>query len=115
MKKGDVRKVAAIHVTPETNSKSLRQVLCGAREKSREQIEKLESILESYDNQEELTPRALLCISFLMDWYTDGINDDLPGVVSSGLSRIIHRCAYETAKRYAERKELLEHSYQIAR
>jgi hypothetical protein len=110
MKKGKERKVAAIRIAPETSSKSLRQVLYEARENSEEKIDELNSILESYLNRKEAVPKVLLSIAFLMDWCTDGINEELSGPVSSGLGHIARRCAYETAARYAEHEELLGHS-----
>jgi hypothetical protein len=110
MKKSKGTEVATIAVAPEITSKTLRQLLYDARGKSGEKINQLDSILDSNLNRRDDVPEVLLCIHFLMDWYTDGINEGLSGSVSNGLSRIILRCAYETAARYAEHEKLLEHS-----
>jgi hypothetical protein len=110
MKKGKGAEIATIAVTPETTGKTLRHLLYEARQNSEEKTDQLDSILESYRNRRDAVPEVLLSVNFLMDWYTDGCNEELPGIVSSGLARIIHRCAYETAARFAEHEKLLEHS-----
>jgi hypothetical protein len=110
MKKIKGTKVATIAVTPDTTSKTLRHLLYDARAKSKTKIDQLDSILDSYRNQKDAVPEVLLSVHFLMDWYADGINEPLSGMVSGGLSRIIRRCAYETAARNGEHEELLEHS-----
>ncbi len=92
MKKSKGAEVATVAVTPETTSKTLKQLLYAAREKSGEKIDQLDSMLEFNFSSRNAVPEVLLSVSFLMDWYTDGINVPLSGRVSNGLSGIVRRC-----------------------
>jgi hypothetical protein len=50
-----------------------------------------------YENGGDLphVAKALMCVDYLMEFQGDGVNGEVEGVICSGLSRIIRKCALE--------------------
>lgn len=56
----------------------------------------------------EEIPKALLAVQYLMDIGSDGINGELDGPASSGLSNIIYGLAKDARKEFAYLDEQIE-------
>jgi len=108
MKKGKDSAVATIGAEPKSADVSLFKALQTARIEAAEQLNQFDSMLDSDPSNFSTIPRVLLSVGFLMEWYTDGINDELPGELSSGFSKILQLCAENAASCAAERSALLE-------
>jgi hypothetical protein len=110
MKKGKDRAVATISSEPKSADVSLFKTLQTARIKAAEKLDQFDSMLDPNPGDLSTIPTVLLSVGFLMEWYTDGINHELPGSLSSGFNKILQLCATKVAWCAAEHDALLNWS-----
>jgi hypothetical protein len=76
--------------------------------KGGEELSQLHDLL-LYENGGDLpqVAKALMCVDYLMEFQGDGVNGEVEGVICSGLSRIIRKCALELERicRFEQEKE----------